>query len=253
MKIRKILVSQPKPGGEKSPYFDIAEKYGVQIDFHSFIKVEAVSAKDFRTQKINILDHSAIIFSSRTGIDHFFRLCKELRVNVPESMKYFCISEQVAVYLQHYIHYRKRKVFFHQTGKLPELITLIKKHPNEKYLLACTDVHNEDIITMLNSVKAKFNKGVMYRTVSNDFEEGFVLNYDVLVFFTPMGIQSLKKNFPNFEQGEVQIATLGKSTAQAVVDAGLRLDLEVPQPQFTSITAALEWHIKENHKIYNKK
>lgn len=248
MKIKKILISQPKPTSEKSPYYDIIEKYGVKIDFRPFIKVEPVFAKEFRQQKISILDHTAIIFTARTGIDNFFRLCEEMRITVPESMKYFCISETVALYLQKYIQYRKRKVFFSATGKYPELITVMKKHSSEKYLLACTDVHNDDIINLLEANKLNFNKGIMYKTVSNDFTEDEPFDYDMLVFFSPSGIASLKKNFPNFQQEEIVIATLGKTTAQAVLDAGLRLDIEVPQPEFPSITMAIDHFIKENHK-----
>lgn len=248
MKINKILVSQPKPEDPKSPYFEIEEKYDVIIDFHPFIKVESVSAPDFRKEKVNILDHSAIIFTARTGIDHFFRLCKEMNINIPETMKYFCISEKVAFYLQKYIQYRKRKVFYGATGKFPDLVDIMKKHASEKYLLSCTDVHNEEIIKLLDTSKLNYEKAVMYRTVSNDFGENEKLDHDMLVFFSPSGIASLKKNFPEFEQGEVKIACFGKITAQAVTDAGLRLDLEVPQPEFTSMTAALNFFLKENRK-----
>lgn len=248
MKIKRILISQPKPASEKSPYFEIIEKYGVKIDFRPFIKVEPVLAKEFRQQKVSILDHTAIIFTARTGIDNFFRLCQEMRINVPEDMKYFCISETVALYLQKYIQYRKRKVFYGSSGKLPELITVMQKHNTEKYLLACTDTLNDEVVTMLDKHKLAYEKGIMYRTVSNDFTSDEEFNYDMLVFFSPSGIASLLKNFPNFRQEEIHIACFGRTTAQAVEDAGLRLDLEVPQPQFTSMTAALDHYIKENHK-----
>ncbi len=248
MNINKILVSQPKPETEKSPYYDIIKKYGVSINFRPFIKVEPVSAKDFRTQRIQILDFSAIIFTARTGIDHFFRLCDELRITVPEDMKYFCISESVAFYLQKYIQYRKRKVFFGATGKLPELMTVMQKHANETYLLVCTDVLNEEIIHLLDNGKFNYQKGIMYRTVSNDFAPDEPFDYNMLVFFSPSGIASLLKNFPNFEQGDIQIAAFGKTTAQAVLEANLRLDLEVPQPQFASMTTAIDFFLKENQK-----
>ena len=251
--VQKVLVSQPKPTTEKSPYYDVAEKYGVQIVFRPFIKVEPVSAKEFRAQRINILDHTAIIFTAKTAIDHFFRLAEELRIQIPESMKYFCVTEAIAVYLQKYIVYRKRKIFYPASGKLEDLMIPILKHNRESFLVPASDVHKDDLLRLLDDKRIRYTLSIMYRTVSNDFDPEEEFNYDVLLFFSPAGIASLLKNFPNFEQGEVQIATLGKSTAQAVVDAGLRLDLEVPQPQFTSITAALEWHIKENHKIYNKK
>ncbi len=252
LKIKKILISQPKPSAEKSPYFDIIEKYGVKIDFRPFIKVEPVSAKDFRQQKITILDHSAIIFTARTGIDNFFRLCQEMRITVPEDLKYFCISESVSLYLQKYIQYRKRKVFFGATGKLTELMTVMQKHKEEKFLLACTDVHNEEIIEILNDNSFDYNKGVMYRTVSNDFSQEEEFNYDMLIFFSPSGVASLMKNFPDFKQDNIKIGCFGKTTVQALEDYGLRLDLEVPQAQFSSMTTALDFYIKENHKNCKK-
>lgn len=252
LKIKRILVSQPKPTSEKSPYFDIIEKFGVKIDFRPFIKVEPVPAKDFRQQKVSILDHTAIIFTARAGIDNFFRLCQEMRIVVPEEMKYFCTSESVALYLQKYIQYRKRKVFFGATGKLPDMITVMAKHSSEKYLLACTDTMNEEILHLLDKHKFNYEKAVMYKTVSNDFTPDEEFNYDMLVFFSPSGITSLLKNFPEFQQEDIRIAGFGKTTCQAVQDAGLRLDLEVPQPQFSSMTAALEFYLKENHKAVKK-
>ena len=247
MKIKRILVSQPQPSSEKSPYYDISQKYNVKIDFRPFIKVEPLSAKEFRAQRVSILDHTAIIFNARHGIDHFFRLCEEMRITVPEDMKYFCVSETVALYLQRYIQYRKRKVFFSPTGKMTDMIPLLKKYPDEKYLLITSDVQNEEITTILNEAKIQYNKAVMYRTVSNDFE-GEELNYDMIIFFSPVGVASLFKNFPNFVQGDIQIGCFGKTTAQAVHDAGLRLDLEAPQPGLPSMTMALENFLKENAK-----
>ena len=249
MKIKNILVSQPKPSTEKSPYYDISAKYGVNIDFRPFIKVEGISAKEFRTQRINILDYSAIIFNSRHGIDHFFRLCEELRVAVPEMMKYFCISETVALYLQRYIQYRKRKVFFSATGKLPELVTVLNKHAEEKYLFVTSEAQNEETAKGLDGSKIKYDKAIMYRTVSNDFGPDEAFDYDMLLFFSPAGIDSLLKNFPKFKQGEIQIGTFGPTTAQAVRDAGLRLDLEAPQPTFPSMTMALDNFLKDNNKV----
>lgn len=245
-------MSQPKPSTDKSPYYDISDKYNVKIVFRPFIKVDPVSAKEFRAQRINILDYSAILFNSRHGIDHFFRLCEELRVTVPETMKYFCISETVALYLQRYIQYRKRKVFFSATGKLPELITVLNKHADEKYLFVTSEVQNEDTLRALEGSKIKFDKAVMYRTVSNDFTPDEPFDYDMLLFFSPAGIDSLLKNFPNFEQGEIQIGTFGPTTAQAVRDAGLRLDLEAPKPGVPSMTMALDNFLKENTKKSKK-
>ena len=252
MKIKKILVSQPKPTTEKSPYFDISEKYNVRIDFRPFIKVEPILAKEFRAQRINISEHTAIIFNARHGIDHFFRLCEEMRIAVPETIKYFCVSESVALYLQRYIHYRKRKVFFGATGKLAELVTIMNKHVEEKYLFITSDVQNEDTISTLEKSKITYNKAVMYKTVSNDFGPDEEFNYDMLLFFSPIGIASLLKNFPNFVQGDIQIGCFGATTVQAVRDAGLRLDIEAPLPGIPSMTMALENYLKENNKKARK-
>ncbi len=248
MKIKKVLVSQPKPASEKSPYYDIAEKYGVKIDFRPFIKVESVSAKEFRQQKISILDHTAVVFTSRHAIDHFFHLCTELRVTIPETMKYFCVTESIALYIQKYVQYRKRKIFFGQTGKFDDLMPAILKHKTEKYLVPMSDVHNDDIKNLLDKHKIQHHEAVMYRTVSNDFQPDESFDYDMLVFFSPAGVSSLQKNFPNFEQKDIKIGTFGSTTAQAVRDAGLRLDLEAPTVQAPSMTAALDLFIKENNK-----
>ncbi|MBR4047488.1 MAG: uroporphyrinogen-III synthase [Bacteroides sp.] len=248
MEIKKILVSQPKPASEKSPYFDIATKYGVEMVFRPFIKVESLSAKEFRQQKVSILDYTAIVFTSRHAIDHFFNLCTELRVTIPETMKYFCITETVALYIQKYVQYRKRKIFFGGTGKFDDLLPAIVKHKNEKYLVPMSDVHNDDIKNLLDKSKVQHQEVVMYRTVSNDFTPDEVFDYDMLVFFSPAGVASLKKNFPDFEQGDIKIATLGATTAQAVRDAGLRLDIEAPTPQAPSMTAAIDMFIKANNK-----
>ncbi len=248
MKIKKVLVSQPKPASEKSPYYDIAEKYGVKIDFRPFIKVESVSAKEVRQQKVSILEHTAVIFTSRHAIDHFFHLCAEMRITVPETMKYFCVTEQIALYIQKYVQYRKRKIFFGATGKIEDLMPSILKHKTEKFLVPMSDVHNDDVKNLLDKNGIQHKEVVMYRTVSNDFTEGEEFDYDMLVFFSPAGVSSLKKNFPDFDQKDVKIGTFGSTTAQAVRDAGLRLDLEAPTVQAPSMTAALDMFIKENHK-----
>lgn len=248
MKIRKVLVSQPKPASEKSPYFDIAEKYGVEIVFRPFIKVESLSAKEFRQQKVSILDHTAVIFTSRHAIDHFFHLCSELRVTVPEDMKYFCVTEAVALYIQKYVQYRKRKVFFGATGKIDDLLPSMIKHKTEKFFVPMSDVHTDEIKNLLDKSNLQHSEAVMYRTVSNDFASEESFDYDMLIFFSPAGINSLMKNFPNFEQGNIVIASFGPTTAKAVRDAGLRLDLEAPTAQAPSMTAALEMYIKEHSK-----
>lgn len=245
LNIKRLLVSQPKPTSEKSPYFDLAEKYGVEIEFRPFIKVEPLTSKEFRQQRISILDYSAVVFTARTGIDHFFRLCEELRVTIPETMKYFCMSESIAVYLQKYIVYRKRKIFFGASGKLDDLITIIAKHPKEKYLVPVSDVHKDDLRLKLEAKKIDFTEAVMYRTVSNDFKADESFDYDMLVFFSPAGISSLLKNFPNFNQKDIRIGCFGLTTAKAVKDAGLRLDVEAPTPEAPSMTAALEQYLKK--------
>lgn len=246
MKIDKILVSQPKPASEKSPYYEIAAKYNVDIVFRPFIKVEGLSAKEFRQQKVSISEHTSIIFTAKTAIDHFFRLCEEMRITIPDTMKYFCTSESIANYLQKYIIYRKRKIFFSKTGKLVDLLPSMLKHKNEKFLLAVSDVNNGSDAAMLSENKLNFTRGVMYRTVSNDFGPDEVFDYDMLVFFSPQGIESLSKNFPDFQQNEIQIATFGSTTAQAVKDAGLRLDVAAPSPEAPSMTAALDLFLSKH-------
>ena len=248
--IKKILVSQPKPSSEKSPYFDIAEKCGVELVFRPFIKVEDLTSKEFRQQKVNILDYTAIVFTSRHAIDHFFMLAKELRVAIPEDMKYFCVTETVSHYIQKYVQYRKRKVFFGSTGKIDDLLPHMVKHKNERYLVPMSDVHNDTVKNLLDSKKLNHTECVMYRTVSNDFtpEEVKDFDYDMLVFFSPAGVNSLIKNFPNFNQGELAIATFGPSTAKAVKDAGLRLDLEAPSEKYPSMTGALLHYLLEHDK-----
>jgi len=252
LKIKNLLVSQPKPTTEKSPYYDMAEKYGLKIDFRPFIKVEPVLAKEFRQQHVSILDYTAVIFTARTAIDHFFRLCEEMRISIPETMKYFCINEQVALYLQKYIIYRKRKIFHTATGKLEDLVILIQKHVGETFLVPVSDVHKDDLIVRLDEKSVDYTKAVMYRTVSNDFKPEEPFDYDMLIFFSPSGIASLLKNFPNFEQGEIAIGCLGATTAKAVRDAGLRLDIEAPTAETPSMAAAIELFIKENHKAAKK-
>ena len=245
--IKKILVSQPKPASEKSPYYEIASKFDVELVFRPFIKVESMSAKEFRAQKVSILDYSAIVFTSRHAIDHFFTLAKELRVTIPEDMKYFCVTETIALYIQKYVQYRKRKVFFGTTGRVDDLIPTMVKHKTEKYLVPMSDVHNDSLTVLLDSKKLNHKEVVMYRTVSNDFTEEEVKNfdYDMLLFFSPSGIESLTKNFPDFEQGEIAIGTFGPATAKAAKDAGLRLDIEAPTEKYPSMTGALQHYLFE--------
>ncbi|MBR1653025.1 MAG: uroporphyrinogen-III synthase [Alloprevotella sp.] len=245
--IKKILVSQPEPASPKSPYYDLAEKYGVELVFHPFIKVEGIPAKEFRQQKIQILDYTAIVFTSRHAIDHFFTLCKELRVNIPENMKYFGISETVALYIQKYVQYRKRKVFFGTTGKWPELISVMLKHKAEKYLIPLSDVNTGDITAMLNTKKIVHKECVMYRTVSNQMPKS-LRSFDMIILFTPSGVESLLKNYPKFRQGKLRIGCWGKATAKAIVEAGLRLDLEAPSEEAPSMTGSLELFLEREEK-----
>ena len=245
MKIKKILVSQPKPSSEKSPYFDLESKYGVEIVFRPFIKVEGLSSKEFRQQKISIGDYTAVIFTARTAVDNYFRLAKELRYDVPDTMKYFCISETVAHYLQKYTVYRKRKIFYSENGHADGLMPLIEKHKKEVFLYPVSDVH-ESKLPELETKDINFRRAVMYRTVSNDFGPDEKFDYDVLLFFSPAGIDSLLKNFPDFNQDNVAIGCLGAATAKAVTDAGLRLDIQAPSAKAPSMTAALDLFLQEN-------
>lgn len=245
--IKKILVSQPKPSSEKSPYYDIMRKHGVELVFRPLIKVESLTPREFRAQRINILDHSAVIFTSRHAIDNFFILCQEMRIEIPENIKYFCITETISHYIQKYVQYRKRKVFYGETGKIGDLMPLILKHKNDKYFIPQSDVHSNELSNMLDSKGISYTCGVMYRTVSNDFTKEEPFDYDMLVFFSPSGIQSLLKNFPDYSQDNTAIATFGPATAKSVTDAGLRLDLQAPTPEYPSITAALDAYLKEHN------
>lgn len=238
-------MSQPKPTSEKSPYYDIANKYGVDIVFRPFIKVESVSAKEFRQQKVSILDYTAIVFTSRHAIDHFFHLCEELRVSIPETMKYFCVTESIALYIQKYVQYRKRKVFFGATGKIEDLIPSMVKHKAERYLVPMSDVHNDEVKNLLDKAKLQHTEVVMYRTVSNDFAPDEPFDYDMLIFFSPVGVAALQKNFPDFKQEDIAIGCFGPATAQAARDDGLRLDVEAPTPAAPSMTGALEMFLKD--------
>lgn len=245
MKVKKVLVSQPKPSSEKSPYFEIAEKYGVEIEFRPFIKVEGLTAKEFRQSKISISDYTAVIFTARTAIDHFFRLCEEMRISIPDTMKYFCTTESIALYLQKYIIYRKRKIFHGQTGKLDDLLPFLMKHNKEKFLYAISSVHKAEDLNILDKNNINYTKAVMYRTVSNDFGPDEKFDYDMLLFFSPSGIDSLLKNFPEFKQDEIKIGCFGATTAKAVRDAGFRLDIEAPSVKAPSMTAALDLYLKK--------
>ncbi len=248
--IKKILVSQPQPVSGKSPYYDIAHKHGVEVVFRSMIKVEGLTEKDFRQQKIKISDYTAVLFTSRTAVDHYFRLCEEQRFNVPDDMRYVCTSEQIAHYLQKYIVYRKRKISFGTTGKLsdPQFVAAVNKIKKEKFIMPVSDMNQEDTAA-IEVLGIDLTKAVMFRTLTNDFSPEEPFDYDVLLFFSPSGIKSLTKNFPDFDQAKngKYIGTFGPTTAKAVEDAGLRLDFSAPTPETPSMTAALEKFL-ESHK-----
>ncbi|MCQ2204699.1 MAG: uroporphyrinogen-III synthase [Bacteroidales bacterium] len=249
MKISKILVSQPEPSDPKSPYFEIAQSNNIEITFRPFIHVEGVDSKEFRKQKIDILSHTAVVFTSKIAIDHYFRLAEELRLNIPDTMKYFCISEEVAVYLQKYIVYRKRKIFFSNVGKkVQDMIEVMKKHKEETYLLPLSGVHKPEVPDAIEKAKLTYTKAILYNTVSSDLSDVNINDYQVLVFFSPQGIASLKHNFPEFVQGETAIGCLGPTTAQAVKDAGLRLDFNAPSPECPSIPVAIDKFVKKANK-----
>lgn len=248
-KVKNILVSQPKPAeNEKNPYFDLSKKHNIGLTFRQFIKVEGLTAQEFRAQRIDILEHGAVILTSKLAVDHYFRICNEMRITVPESMKYFCINEQTAYYLQKYIQYRKRKIFFGH-GTILDLVDVIRKNKAEKFLLPCSDVNKEQIADFLDEVKIVFTKATFYKTVSANLSDIKSLSdFDILVFFTPVGIKSLKQNFPNFKQGPTRIAAFGYATALQVKNLGYRLDIFAPNPQNPSMTGALDAYIKEANK-----
>jgi len=240
-------VSQPEPMNPKSPYFDLAKKYNLKVEFKPFVQVEGISSKDFRHQKINILDYSAVIFTSKTGIDHFFRICNELRITVPDTMKYFCITENVAFYLQKYIVYRKRKIF-HGKAKFQDLIDIIIKHKDDNYFVPLSEPHNAEIPELLDKNSIRYSIGILYKTISSNFSNVQNFDYDILVFYSPSGIKSLKENFPDFVQGEIKIAAFGPTTACAVEQEGLRLDINAPNPKAPSMTMALDNFLKEHNR-----
>lgn len=248
--IKKILISQPRPTSEKSPYFDIEKEFGVEFVFRPFFKVEGLSSKEFRQQKVAILNHTAVVFTSRHAIDNYFRLAKDMRLTIPEDMKYFCITETIALYIQKYVQYRKRKVFFGSTGKIEDLLPTMVKHKTEKYLVPLSSVHNDSIKELFDSKKLQHTECVMYRTVSNDFteEEKESFDYDMLIFSSPTGVKALSKNFPAFEQGDIRIGAFGPATAKEVTAQGLRLDLEAPSKEYPSMTSALNAYIKKSKK-----
>ena len=246
-KITSILVSQPEPKDAKSPYHKLGDKHNLKIDFRPFIQVDPVSSKDFRNQKVDILSHTGVIFTSRNAVDHFFRICEELKIEVPADMKYYCISEQTANYLQKYIVLRKRKLFIGQRTAA-DLIEILKKHSSEKLLFPCSNIRKEVIPNFLSSNNYDYTEAVIYKTVASDLSDLADIKYDIIAFFSPSGIHSLFKNFPDFEQGDTVIAVFGPTTAAAAVEANLRIDIQAPMPNAPSMTGAIELYIKQLNK-----
>lgn len=246
-KVKSILVSQPRPEGDKNPYFDLAEKHKLKIDFRSFIHVEGVDTKEFRKEKINILDHSAVILTSKNAADHFFRVCEEMRVTVPEDFKYFCVSETIAYYLQKYVVYRKRKIF-HGGNTFKDLVSVLKKHKDEKFLLPCINDLKPTIPEQLGKLGLDYTRAVLYQTVCSDLSDLADVNYDVLVFYSPSGIKSLFENFPDFKQNKTRIAGFGPTTHKAIKEHDLKLDIGAPVPNAPSMTMALDQYITKANK-----
>ncbi|MDB9850589.1 uroporphyrinogen-III synthase [Flavobacteriaceae bacterium] len=247
MKVKTILVSQPEPKMENSPYARLIDKEKVKVDFRPFIHVEGVDAKSVRQQKIDLSQFTAIILTSRNAVDHYFRLAEEMRFKVPDSMKYFCQSEAVAYYLQKYVVYRKRKIY---VGKMnfTDLVPLFKKYKEEKYLLPSSDVLKPTVPEALDQLQLDWKRGIFYKTVISDLSDLSDVLYDVLVFFSPSGIESLLKNFPEFKQNNTRIAVFGNSTIKAAADAGLRIDIKAPTPETPSMTMALQKYISLENK-----
>ena len=246
-RISSILVSQPKPTTDISPYFSIAEKYNIKVDFREFIEVQPVPYKEFRREKINILDFTAIIFTSRNAVDHFFRICQEAKIEMPAEMKYFCISDQTANYLQKYIVLRKRKLFVGERTAT-DLFDVIKKHKSERFLYPCSDIRKDDLPMFMTANNFRFSEAVIYRTVAADLSDLTDVKYDCIAFFSPSGISSLLINFPDFVQNGTRLAAFGPTTAKAVLDAGLILDIEAPHPNAPSMTGAIEAYIKRHER-----
>ncbi len=247
MKIKSILVSQPEPQNPKSPYYELARKYNLRVDFRPFIEVVGVSAKDFRQQKINLLDYTAVIFTCKTAIDHYFRIAEELRITIPDDMKYFCITENVAFYLQKYIVYRKRKIF-HGKAKFDELVAIMNKHKEDNFFVPLSMPHKAEIPDLLDNNNINYKIGNMYKTVSADLSDLADVYYDILVFYSPSGPKSLLENFPDFKQNNTLIAAFGPTTAEALKALSLRLDIDAPTQTSPSMTMALDSYIKENKK-----
>ncbi len=252
--VRSILISQPEPANGRSPYFDLAEKYDIQVDFFPFIRVEGLRASEFRKQRVDMASRTAVIFTSRHAIDHFFRICDEMKIRVSPDMKYFCVTETVALYLQKFVQYRKRKVFFPPDGKITGLFAVMSRYKSaEKFLVPCSEQSKDDIPQWLKKNKCDFKKAIIYQTVCNDVKEVLANRYDIIVFFSPSGVKSLLENLPEYDQADTAIAAFGKTTSKTVQDLGLRLDLKAPMPNAPSMVTALELFLNGKHRPRNSK
>ncbi len=243
-KIKNVLISQPAPKeGEKSPYKDLAEKFSFKLDFRRFIQIEGVPAKEFRKERINLLDFSAVILTSKNAVDHYFRMAKEMRIEIPIEMKYLCTSESTALYMQNYVQYRKRKIFFPKNQSLEAMMDLIHKHRTETYLFPISNVGKTDLPKALEKSKYEVTKVKFFRTVPDKIEDITISKFDMLVFFSPIEIKSLLENFPKFKQGQTIIAAFGSTTAEAIEKAGLKLQISAPTSEFPSMTAAIDAYL----------
>ncbi|MBS1763888.1 MAG: uroporphyrinogen-III synthase [Bacteroidetes bacterium] len=246
-KVKTILVTQPKPETDKNPYFDLAKKFNLKIDFRPFIQIEGIPSKDFRRDRVNLPDFQAVILTSRQAADHYFRMASEMRFTSFDDVKFFCVSESTAFYLQKYITYRKRKVFY-GNNSINDLVDVLKKHKKEKFLLPCSEVMNPDIINTLKESDIDFATAAIYRTVSSDLSDIDINAFDMIVFFSPSGVQSLMKNFPKYKQSNTRIATFGATTAQTAKDAKLKVEIMAPVPEAPSMTMAIEQYLKKANK-----
>lgn len=249
LKIKNILVSQPVPADlEKSPYGEIIKKHGVNIEFIKFFKIESVSVREFRDEKVYINEHTAIIFNSKHAVDHFFSIAKDVRVEIPETMKYFCMSESVAFYLQKYVQFRKRKIFFSEND-VSQLMDLIKKHKTERFLLPCSENHSKELPDLLDAAKINYSEAVLYRTLPSELKDVVdIKRFDMVVLFSPQGIRSLFYNWPDFKQGETAIGTFGATTAQTAIESGLTVNLSAPSPATPSMTMAIDAYLSKCQK-----
>ncbi|MCQ2347966.1 MAG: uroporphyrinogen-III synthase [Paludibacteraceae bacterium] len=243
--IRKILVSQPRPLTERNPYTQIAQQFGVEVDFRQLIRVEGISSKEFRQQHIHPADYTAVLLNSRLGIDHYFRLCEELRFQVPETMHYYCVSESVANYLQKYIQYRKRKVFFSEHNNFMDLLPAMNRRPTEKYMMVMSNVHHDATIQQFAEKKIVIQPAIMYRTVPTEWPKDEPFDHDMVVLFTPTGVQALVQNFPDLKDGDKVIACFGAGTLAALEETGLHADIKAPTPEFPGITGAIQHYLEQ--------